>query len=526
MVAAMSGADEFELHRYQPSVRTWLERLYRGLSGPGPAPSYVLMRFVLLRVLGLVCVAACLSAVLQLVPLVGSRGITPMAGTLVHPRGAWSGFFAVPTVFWFDASDAALLGVSAAALVLSALLLFGLENAGLLLVLWGLYLSVVHVGGHWYGFGWEILLLETLVLAALLCPLGRVRPLARDRPPPLISVVLMRWLAFRVMLGAGLIKLRGDACWTELTCLGFHFETQPNPGPLSWWFDHLPDVVQRAGVVFNHVAELVLPWLVFGPRRPRIFAGLGMIAFQGALILSGNLAFLNWLTIVPCIACFDDQFLMRVLPRRWGGIVEVPATRASRVTAGVFAAVVAWLSIDVVINMMGRRQAMNASFDRLHLVNTYGAFGTVTTVRHELELEGTDAASPEGATWQAYTFRCKPGDPLRRPCWVSPYHLRLDWVMWFAAIEVGETGGLVRETWVLSLVDRLLAAEPGVLGLLESAPVFASGAPTFVRVEVYRYRFTDAGEDGWWHRERVGSLVRAVGREDPELRALVDGDAP
>lgn len=165
---------------------------------------------------------------------------------------------------------------------------------------------------------------------------------------------------------------------------------------------------------------------------------------------------------------------------------------------------------------------MNASFDRLHLVNTYGAFGTVTKERYELEIEGTDAVVPEGATWRPYVFRCKPGDPLRRPCWISPYHIRLDWLMWFAAIEVGEYGGLARETWVPALLDRLLVAQPGVLGLFKDVPEFAGGAPTFVRVEVYRYRFAAAGEAGWWQREHVGQLVRPVSRDDPELRMLVD----
>ena len=516
-------ADELDPQRFQSPTRRWLEQLWRGLTGPGPQPTYVLTRFVLLRMLGVVCVAAGLSAVFQLVPLVGAEGITPAAPELArHPGSAWSGFVALPTVFWFDSSDAALMGGSVAVTVLAGLLLLGCENAVVLLILWALYLSIVHVGGRWYGFGWEILLLETLLLAALLCPIRSLRPLARDRPPPLVAILLLRWLAFRLMLGAGLIKLRGDACWTELTCLDAHFETQPNPNPLSWYFDSLPPLLLRAGVLFNHFAELVLPWFVFGPRRLRIFAGLGMIAFQVFLIMSGNLSFLNWLTIVPCIACLDDQFLQRVLPRRLSAPVAASATRASRVTAGIYAGVVLWLSLDVLINMLGRRQAMNASFDRLHLVNTYGAFGTVTKVRYELEIEGTDAVVPEGATWRPYVFRCKPGDPERRPCWISPYHIRLDWLMWFAAIEAGEYGGLARETWVAALLDRLLAAEPGVLGLFKDVPEFNGGAPTFVRVDVYRYRFAAAGEAGWWQREHVGQLVRPVSREDPELRMLVD----
>ncbi|HEY0133232.1 MAG TPA: lipase maturation factor family protein, partial [Nannocystis sp.] len=334
-------------------------------------------------------------------------------------------------------------------------------------------------------------------------------------------------LALRVMLGAGLIKLRGDACWTDLTCLEAHFETQPLPNPVSWYFHHLPPWLLHAGVVFNHIAELALPLLAFGPRRLRILAGLGMIAFQVNLIVSGNLSFLNWLTIVPCIACLDDRLLARVLPRRLSrDLVDAPATRRSHLTACVYAALVAWLSVPVVANMLGRGQAMNASFDRLHLVNTYGAFGSVSTVRLELEIEGTDATEPdERAVWRPYAFYCKPGDPARRPCWAAPYHHRLDWLMWFAALDVAANGGLARETWLLALLDKLLAADPQVLSLMAPPPNFAGGAPTFVRVEVYRYRFTAAGERAWWQRERLGSLIRPVSRDDPELRALLDDGA-
>ena len=143
-------------------------------------------------------------------------------------------------------------------------------------------------------------------------------------PAPIVW--LYRWLALRVMLGAGLIKLRGDSCWRDLTCLDFHFETQPIPNPLSALFHFLPGWAHKLGVLFNHLNELVMPLLVFGPRPARIVAGLSMIAFQLTLVLSGNLSFLNWLTIVPALACFDDGCLARVLP---GALVR-RATAAAR----------------------------------------------------------------------------------------------------------------------------------------------------------------------------------------------------
>ena len=107
------------------------------------------------------------------------------------------------------------------------------------LVLWLLYMSFVHVGQDWYGYGWEIQLLETGFLAIFLCPLLDLRPFPKRAPPPPI-IGLFRWLIFRIMLGAGLIKMRGDEVWRNVTALYYHFETQPLPGPLSRWFHFLP----------------------------------------------------------------------------------------------------------------------------------------------------------------------------------------------------------------------------------------------------------------------------------------------
>ena len=356
----------------------------------------------------------------------------------------------------------------------------------------------------------------------------------KSTEPPAVAIFLLRWLAFRIMLGAGLIKLRGDPCWTDLTCLDVHFETQPNPHPGSWLFHQMPAWVHRGGVLFNHLAEVALPFLVFGPRLLRNLTGVVLVAFQVALISSGNLSFLNWLTIVPCLACFDDDFLLRLVPRRWRGRLEdegvgaalSPARRpakAATILAWLFAAVVAWRSVDVVRNLLSPQQAMNRSFDRLHLVNTYGAFGSITRERLELIIEGTAAELPgPDAEWRAYELPCKPGDPARRPCLVTPYHLRLDWLMWFAALEAQGRGVFVRNDWLLHLVYKLLAGDRTIDPLLAVDPFVGAGEPPprFVRVEVYRYWFAEPGEEVWWERERIGTLIRPVSLDDPDLLEL------
>ena len=167
--------------------------------------------------------------------------------------------------------------------------------------LWALYLSIVNVGQTFYSFGWETLLLETGFLAIFLGPAWTA--------PPLTLIWLIRWLLFRVEFGAGLIKIRGDRCWHDLTCLYYHHETQPMPGPLSWYFHHLPKPLHRAEVLGNHFAQLVVPFFLFFPHPIATVAGLVILVTQSWLLLSGNFAWLNVLTMTLAIASLDDAAL-------------------------------------------------------------------------------------------------------------------------------------------------------------------------------------------------------------------------
>ncbi|MCA1964435.1 MAG: lipase maturation factor family protein, partial [Prosthecobacter sp.] len=251
-------------------------------------------------------------------------------------------------------------------------------------------------------------------------------------------------------------------------------------------------------------------------------AGLLLAGFMVVLIGTGNLSFLNWLTIIPALACLDDSFWRRVLPRFliiWAdraAVERLPCARLQVAISVFYTAVVAVLSIAPVKNLFfSDRQAMNGSFDKLHLVNTYGAFGSIDRERYELVFEGTSDTVPETLSeWREYEFKAKPTDPMRRPVVITPYHYRLDWAAWYPWSQVPG-----RNQWLPAFLWKLLHNDPGALSLLARNP-FPEEPPKWVRVSVYRYRFAPLGQaDGaWWQREHIRTYIRPVSVDSPLLR--------
>jgi hypothetical protein len=483
-----------------------------------------LARAALLRGMGLIYTVAFLILVRQGRALIGEHGILPAARFLdrlsevLHSRSA--GFWELPSLFWISASDAWLRGCAWLGLLGALAMLAGFSNAPLLALLWVLYLSFTHIGQIFYGYGWDLLLCEAGFLAIFLAPAWRPRELDVGSPPSLVVIVLFRWLTFRIMFGAGLIKLRGDECWTNLTCLAYHYETQPNPGPLSPWFHAAPLWFHKLGTLFNHVVEVAAPLGVFGPRPLRLLAGSLIVVFQAILIASGNLSFLNWLTLIIALACFDDQALAAVLRGRWRkslqarlsaleGAVLSPARRA---LSAALALVIGVLSLSPVVNLLSARQAMNAAFEPFNLVNTYGAFGSVSRERYELIIEGTSSPSlDEHTRWRQYELPCKPGRVERRPCWITPYHYRLDWQLWFVPLSPD-----YQRRWFISLTNRLLQGDADVLALFAENP-FPERPPHFIRALFYRYEFAPPSSRDTWRRTPAGQYLAPVALDDADF---------
>ncbi|HVV08668.1 lipase maturation factor family protein [Amycolatopsis sp.] len=469
-------------------------------------PDYWASRLAFQRMLAATYLLAFLVAANQFRALIGAKGLLPVSRFVERVP-----FRRAPSLFQFHYSDRLFAVVAWSGAVISALLVLGLFDAvpvwaSLLVwaVPWVLYESIVNVGQLWYSFGWESLLLETGFLAIFLGP--------ADLAPPAPVLWLLLWVLFRVEFGAGMIKMRGDPCWRDLTCLYYHHETQPMPGPLSWYFHHLPKSVHRLEALASHVTQLVAPFALFAPQPTATAAAVLVIVTQIWLVASGNFSWLNLLTITLALSALDS----RLLPFHAPALAEPPLW--DRVLVLAVTALLLVLSYRPARNLFSRKQIMNYSFDRLHLVNTYGAFGMVTKIRHEVVIEATDepVLGPD-TVWQEYEFKGKPGDPQRRPRQIAPYHLRLDWMMWFASLSSNYA-----DEWLQPLAEKLLAADRETLKLLRHDP-FQGERPTFVRARLFRYRFTTPAEHRatgeWWVRKPRGSALRA-GRLGPDGTAV------
>jgi hypothetical protein len=461
------------------------------------ATEFWLSRFCFQRALGGIYLIAFLIAANQFIPLLGARGLQPVRLFVRHVR-----FHRAPSLFYVNCSDWFITATIWCGIALSIFAVTGFSEAfglGVSILTWALlwmiYLSFVNVGQAFYGFGWETMLTETGFLAICLGP--------SDTRAPVIIMWLIVWVLFRTMFGAGMIKVRADPCWRDLSCLFYHYETQPLPNPLSWYLHHAPRWFHKAGVLFNHVTELIVPWLYFLPAPLCYWAGAITIVFQITLILSGNLSWLNYITIVLCIPCFDDRFFSRFLSISHSAPDGLSPSHA--IAVGLITAIVLALSWRPARNLFSRRQLMNASFEPLHLVNTYGAFGAVTRERLEVVIKGTDAESADSsAEWREYEFKGKPGDVKRAPCIVSPYQWKLDWQMWFAAMS---PPGF--HPWFLALVERLLEGDKHILHLFAHNP-FRDAPPKFIRADWYQYHFTKPGQRAWWTRAYVAEYLPPV----------------
>jgi len=511
--------------------REWLTAfLRRALWGSRPErPTYALTRWVFLRLLGVVYLVAFASLFAQLPGLIGSNGILPAREFLPAVRqyfGEPRCYGQVPTLFWLDASDAALRLVCGGGMALAGLLIVGVAPMPVLVLLWAFYLSLVHVGQDFLSFQWDALLLETGLLAVFFAPRQLLPRPSREGEPPTAWLLLLRWLLFRLMFLSGVTKLTyNDPTWWDLTALNYHYWTQPLPTLLGWYAHHLPEWFQKLSCLAMFAIEIGVPFLIFAPRRLRLFACFALVFLQVLIAATGNYGFFNLLALLLCVLLLDDGALKPILPRRLTQRFERRSPPAPRppwrklLAAPLIAVLVAASTLEAWEEIRGRASLPAPAVRALswvrpfNSINGYGLFRVMTTSRPEIMIEG----SYDGVAWLEYGFRWKPGDRLRPPRWNAPHQPRLDWQMWFAALEaerrMAVPGGGRGPRWLLQFVGRLLQGSPPVLGLLETNP-FADRPPRYVRAILYEYRYTSLREQRetgrWWTRQRLGVYLPSV----------------
>jgi len=468
-------------------------------------PRFDLVSWLFLRAMGLIYLIAFVSFGVQALGLIGSHGILPLsefAGAARSQLGLES-FWRVPMVFWLDQSDFTIQAACWAGAALSLLLIFDVLPRLSLFFLYALYLSLFYAGQEFMGFQWDLLLLESGFLAILLS--------IATKP----GIWLLRWLLFRLMFLSGAVKLlSGDPTWANLSALSYYFQTEPLPTPLAWYAHHLPQAVLTASTVATFVIELALPFLIFFPRRLRFVAAFGTLFLQVVILLTGNYAFFNLLTMALCLVLFDDAALRKALPRRLIRFVQrnvrdIMPGKIVSYPVGAFALLIVFVGLIQLHAVFSGRISpscawINNEIAPLRIVNTYGLFAVMTTTLPEIIVEGSD----DGVHWREYGFKYKPGDVMRRPQWNFPHQPRLDWQMWFAAL------GTARESpWFSLFLQRLLENSPAVTALLGINP-FPHEPPRYVRALLYDYRYSSPEEKkttgAWWVRQPEGIYYPAI----------------
>jgi predicted DCC family thiol-disulfide oxidoreductase YuxK len=490
-------------------------------------PSYFAARDLFIRSLGAIYLIAFVSLWMQIDGLVGEHGLQPIGRylRLAHEQLGPDAFFLLPTLCWFDSSNASLHYLCAAGAVISILLMAGFGPVLSLAVLFILYLSLTIAGQGFLSFQWDILLLETGFLALFFAPWQWRMKAGAAAPFSGLGFFLLKLLLFKLMLMSGVVKLTsGDDSWWDLTALDYHYWTQPLPTVIGWWADQHAEWFKKFSVAFCLVVEIVVPFFIWAPRRLRHLAAGLLIFLQIAIAATGNYCFFNLLAIALSLLLFDDAFLKRMVGR---DSVEpktlLPA--CSTESRPTILAAIAVLVITLPINAMLIFSAFkpNAEWPRpiatvagylesFRIVNGYGLFRVMTKSRPEIVIEG----SADGNEWLPYEFKWKPGDVNRAPPWVAPHQPRLDWQMWFLAL-----GSERDKQWFVALAESLLRNAPDVTRLLGHNP-FPDIPPRYVRAKLFEYRFTTWEEHratgAWWKREEQGEYMPAVSLKNFEGR--------
>jgi predicted DCC family thiol-disulfide oxidoreductase YuxK len=487
-------------------------------------PTYFAARRWFLRAVGLIFLIAFVSLWVQIDGLIGSNGIIPVSAFLPSARAQLGdrALSILPTLCWFNSSDAFLHFLCGGGVALSLLLIFGIAPALSLVGLVAFYLSLLIAGQTFLSFQWDILLIETGFLSIFLAPWRLWLKRGVDPPVSRAALFLLKLLLFKLVVMSGVVKLTsGDDSWWNLTALDYHYWSQPLPTVIGWWADQSPEWFKKFSVAFSLVVEIIVPFFVWTPRRLRLLACGLLIFLQITIGATGNYCFFNLLTIALCLLLVDDSIWRRQRGafQTNGGTRAVVshyfADRLSIYAAAIIIVLTLPLNARLIYTAFKPEAELSpllepvfARAESLRILNGYGLFRVMTKDRREIVFEG----SGDGIDWTPYEFKWKPGDVMRAPGWCAPHQPRLDWQMWFAALSSYQ-----QNQWLVQTVISLLRGKPEVAALFERNP-FPQTPPRYVRAIFYRYRFTTMPEHretgAWWKRQELGEYLPSVSLEN------------
>ncbi len=292
----------------------------------------------------------------QVIPLIGAKGISPVALFLKRTESllghsGYAKFFYFPTIFWVSADDTSIMGSCVVGSLLSLMLFFGIYGKHTtklnLLLCYVIKLSLCVTGGDLFAFPWDYLLMETTILCIFLPPLKPLLTLRsqdshklkyKHNPSSICNSVKidyglesepssinhrlvhfsLTFLCVRFMLAMGLEKVPFiNDCeeWWNLTYLkNFYEREQPMPTALAWNAYHFPMAFHKFSAWSTWVVELLVPFMCFMSNIYWKRAGsILLMLFQVPIMITGNYSILNWLTVILCIPSLDDGLMPKTM---------------------------------------------------------------------------------------------------------------------------------------------------------------------------------------------------------------------
>jgi lipase maturation factor 1 len=561
-------------------MNPWTPRILRWFAGPRPPgpPGHLLPRWLFLRAIGVIYFSAFYSLAFQIRGLLGPDGLLP-AGEYLKTVAQYFGAYFVaarywyaPTLLWLDSSDRALMILCWLGMIASLLLVLNFWPRGTLAVCFILFLSFVTAAQDFSGYQSDGMLLSSGIICLFFAPRGFRPGWGAAEPPSRASLFLLQLVWFSIYFDSGIAKyFGGDPSWRNFTAMDEYYQNGPLPTWIGWYVQHLPEWFHASAAVFTIVAELLLVWMLFLPRRFRIICFCIVTFLQINIILTANYAFLNYLVLSLGILLLDDRLLVKFFPELCIALVrqnliprepekpekaiveldlspgalaasdsaaslaeKLPGSSAPawNVRAGqlvsaaslwVTAFFLAWLlyaNIFLVLRQVFPTFSLPskpvAVLEPFRIDNHYGLFGRMTWKRYEIEFQGSD----DGTHWITYPFRNKPQDPAEAPRIYAPYQPRFDWNLWFASL-----GEWRDNPWVLRAEQLLLSNDQDVIALFAANP-FPQNPPKQVRAVLWQYWFTDLPTKRttgmWWRREMLGLYAPSLERT-PDGKYQVTG---